>query len=464
MKRILYVLVMLFLFSSCESEFENVFDKTPTERKIESNLKLSNLLSDAEFGWKTKLIVGTSPTVGEYLVFKFNKLEAGINSGIVTIASSFGKEDSEYIISSEIGSLLRFVTPNESLYWMIYPSDRTPQGYGADMEYIFMKEEGDKLYFKGKERNSEMVLEKANESDWDMTVVEDLREKFLATKTKHFSFLSITDGIEGTSNENPLYIQIEAAPYATYFEESLKQLFYDFKYVYKGVRTRTNAATYLYSHDGVDFTDPLIIGDAKVSNIKYDKASNVWSIGDEGVTGTLIASDLPLVVVDGIVDLFIDKFFADDMGMLIDPWGSFGTFKNIVTDNFYNTALPKLKRMRIVSKYVSPETGEMLGSGILILQYEDTDFTFIPLKMNKLGVNTIGFERNGDVVTNVVGSAERVANDEKLNKVFSMICDEKGWMINCDVISYGLYDYYDCMFYSVSDPNSMIEHMGKILQ
>ncbi|RXQ96724.1 DUF4302 domain-containing protein [Ancylomarina salipaludis] len=468
MKRLLYVFAILAIFSSCSDDFEYVFDKTPTERKAEANAKLNSLLTDSEFGWKTTMILNTDgsddelPVVGDFFVFKFNKNE-GANDGIVTVSSRNGSADSEYAIGQETGTTLRFTTPNEILFWLINPTYDKPSGYGADMEYIFMKEEDGKLYFKGKALDSELVLEKASEQDNDLSVVVESKANFLESNNKNFFFLEITGGVADASEETPLYIQIGNPPYAKYFEEDLKQLFYEFIYVVDGKRTRTDAATYVFTNEGIIFSDPLVIGQDTVSKLVYNETSDEWLIADEGVTGKILPADLPHVVIPGLVDLYIDNFFATELGVMLDPWGScHGPWKDLLSDNMFNYDVPRLTRIRLVSKYVSPDTGEMLGTGILIVGYEDTDFVFIPLDMEKLAENHIKFTRNGDIVGNIEGAIEKLATDESLNAIFDIVCDEAGWLISCDIIPYDGSLYYDCMFYSVTNPANQIEHMGKV--
>ncbi|MFA8434650.1 MAG: DUF4302 domain-containing protein [Marinifilaceae bacterium] len=459
MKRLLYVFMMLTILSSCDDDFEHTFDKTPTERKAEANENLASLLSDSEFGWKTTLIVGKEPIVGDFFVFKFDRSE-GANDGIVTVANANGQADSEYAISHEAGTLLKFVTPNDVFFWLTNPDYREPVGYGADLEYIFMKEEDGKLYFSGKETKGQMVLEKAKESDWDMSALAAHHASFQETRTKNFHFLCITGGVEGTSEQNPLYIQIESPYYSQYFEEELKQKFYDFKYIFNGKRTRTNAATYIFTHDGIVFSDPLVLGQDTISNLVYNDDLKEWQIGNDGIKGKVLPSDLPMVATPGIVDLFIDDFFSREYCLALDPWGCKGPLANIMRDHLYSYDAPRLQRVNIKNKYVSPD-GQDLGAGVVFRQSNDTDFAFLPLKMIKVGENHIKFERNGDVVTNIEGAEEKIANGTNIKAILDLVLEPQGWMIGCDVITLeGGSTHYDCVFYNVANPSNQIEYMG----
>jgi len=469
MKRLLiYVFAVLTIFSSCDDDFEYVFDKTPTERKAEANHELSRLLSESEFGWKSTMILnaektdGSLPVIGDFFVFKFNKNE-GANDGIVTIASQSGRADSEYVIGQETGTTLRFTTPNEILFWLIDPTYQTTNGYGADIEYIFMKEEDGKLHFQGKALGSELVLEKASEQDADMSVVAEASINFLESNNKNFFFLEITGGLTNASETEPLYVQIGTPPYAKYFEEDLKQLFYEFKYVIDGKRTRTYAATYIFTNEGVVLSDPIIIGQDTISKLVYNESSDEWLIGDEGFTGRILPADLPLVATSGIVDLFIDDFFSRDYCLMLDPWGCFGPLADIMRDHMYSYEVPRLNSVSIKNKYVSPE-GQDLGAGVVFEQYDENYnrvSAFLPIKMIKEGENHIIFERNGAVVTDIDGATDKIANDAHLAKLFDLIFDEQGWMIGCDVITLDTGSvHYDSMFYNVAHPENQIEYMG----
>jgi hypothetical protein len=466
MKRLLYVFAVLAIFTSCDDDFEYAFDKTPTERKAEANRELSCLLSESEFGWKTTMIFNDEqsdnklPVIGDFFVFKFTKNE-GANDGIVTIASRSGSADSEYAIGQETGTTLSFITPNPIFFWLIDPTYQTPTGYGADMEYIFMKEEDGKLYFRGKALESQLVLEKASEQDCDPSLLVERSTNFLESNNKNFFFLEIKEGVANASEEAPLYVQIGTPPYAQYFEEGLKELFYEFIYVVDGVRTRTDAATYIFTSESIVLSDPIVIGQDTISKLIYNEESDEWQIGNEGFTGRILPADLPLVETPGIVDLFIDDFFSREMCLMLDHWGCKGPMADILRDHIYSYEAPRLQRVRIKSKYVSPD-GQDLGEGIVFLQSNDTDFAFLPIKMNKEGEHHIIFERNGDVVTNIEGAADKIANDANLKALFDIIFEEQGWMIGCDIIPLHGSLYYDSMFYSVADPRNQIEYMGRV--
>ena len=468
MKRLLYVFAMLAIFSSCDDDFEYAFDKTPTERKAEANSELNLLLAEAEFGWKTTMILNevqvdnTKPILGDFFVFKFTKNE-GADDGIVTISSRSGSSDSEYAIGQEMGTTLRFVTPNPIFFWLVDPTYNNPTGYGAEMEYVFMKEEDGKLYFQGKSLGNQLVLEKASEQDADVSVIAESSANFLESNTKNFFFLEITGGVANVTAEAPLYVQISTPPYAQYFEESLKQVFYELRYVVDGVRTRTNAAGYIFTNDGILFSDPLVIGQDTISKLVYNEESDEWRIGNEGYTGRILSSELPLVATPGIVDLFIDDFFSRDYCLMLDPWGCFGPLADIMDDHMYSYEAPRLQSVSIKNKYVSPD-GQDLGSGIVFEQYDENyalEFAFLPIKMIKEGENHIIFERNGDVVTEIDGAADKIANDAHLAKLFDLIFEEQGWMIGCDVITLDTGSvHYDSMFFNVAHPENQIEYMG----
>ncbi len=461
---------MLAIFSSCDDDFEYAFDKTPTERKAEANSELNRLLCESEFGWKTTMILNEDnldnekPILGDFFVFKFTKNEAA-DDGVVTISSRSGSADSEYAIGQQMGTTLSFVTPNPIFFWLVNPTSfpNNPNGYGAEMEYIFMKEDDGKLYFQGKAFENQLVLEKANEKDADVSVIAEASENFLESNSKNFFFLEITEGVANASAEAPLYVQITTPPYAQYFEESLKEMFYEFRYVVDGVRTRTNAAGYIFTNEGILFSDPLVIGQDSISKLVYNESNDEWMIADEGITGRILPADLPLIATPGIVDLFIDDFFSRDYCLMLDPWGCHGPLADIMNDHMYSYEAPRLNSVKIKNKYVSPE-GQDLGAGVVFEQYDENYnkvSAFLPIKMIKEGENHIIFERNGDVVTEIDGAADKIANDAHLAKLFDLIFDEQGWMIGCDVITLDTGSvHYDCIFYNVAHPENQIEYMG----
>lgn len=470
MKNLLYIFIILVGLSSCEDEFDYVFDKTPTERKAEANNELTEKLAESEFGWTTTLLVGKTPMpiMGDRITFKFER-NGEENNGLVSMASAYGTAESEFAISSEGGSVLRFITPNEVLYWLINPSGfdpKIPTGFGADMEYIYTGTMEGKLYFRGKAKDITMVLEKATAEDADYTKANELRDLYNSTASANFRFLEITGGIEGASEANPLYARIEDPSYAMYFEEELKSRFYSFLHIYEGKRYKGNASCYIFTNEGIIFADPLVIGDKSISTITYNEELNEWTIADEGITGKFITAELPLVPTPGIVDLYINNFFAGErsgvLGMMFDDYYAAGPIKDFLANNYYNNEAPRLNRLAIVNDYISPETGENLGSGLVNRGWDGTSFAFVPLTIEKLGENTIKFIKDGDIITNIDGAAEKLTTDENLVGAIDLLCDEEGWMIGCDMIELYGNDYYDCTFFQVKNPENQMMHMGVV--
>jgi len=470
MKNLLYLFIILVGLSSCEDEFEYVFDKTPTERKAEANNELTEELAESEFGWTTTLIVGTSPMplMGDRITFNFER-NGEENNGIVSMTSAYGSAESEFAISSEGGSVLRFLTPNEVLYWLINPSGydpKAPTGFGADMEYIYTGTMDGKLHFRGKSKDVTMILEKATEKDVNYTRANELRDLYNSTASANFRFLEITGGIDGATEENPQYARIEDPSYAKYFKEELKTRFYSFLHMYKGKRVKGNASSYIFTNEGIIFADPLVIGDKTISTIEYNEELDEWTIADEDITGKFITAELPLVATPGIVDLYINEFFGKTrvgiQGMMVDDYYAAGPIKDFLEANYSNYDAPRLNRLRLVNNFISPDTGENLGSGLVNLDYDGILFAFVPLKMEKLGENTIRFTRDGDIITTITGAAEKMNTDENLVGAIDLLCDEEGWMIGCDIIEANGNMYYDCRFFQVKNPENQMEHMGVV--
>jgi hypothetical protein len=462
MKRLIYLIVLLIAFSACENDFEYTFDKTPTERKAEACDNLAKILSDSEYGWKTTLIVCDAPIVGDYFHFKFDRNE-GQNNGLITVNSAYGESQSEFEVCPEIGAMLNFTTPNETFFWLVDPSSNHPKGYGADLEYIFMKEENGKLFFRGKKTENELVLEKAEEGDSDFTEIRAMYDNYTSANTKNYLFLCITGGLEGASEENPFYAQIEDSFYAMYFDEEFKKRFYNFKYIYEGERTRSMTCTYIFTPEGILLSDPLVLGQDTVKSFKYDKDLDQWQIDEGTVTGKVVASDLPFVPTPGIADLLVDNFLVnDDYCLMIDQWGCKGPLSDTLKAHYENTEAPTLRRIFVKNNYVSPD-GQQLGAGVFFGQSDDSEYAFLPINIIKEGENIIRFERSGeDVVTNIDGAADKIANDTNINGFLDILFNAKGWMIGCDVIDYGTVKYYDCMLFNLEDPDNQIEYMGTV--
>lgn len=440
---------MLVVFSSCENDSEYLFDETPTERVLEANAELTALLTNSEFGWKTTIMMQDYYSAGDMLLFKFDQNEDNSN-GNVTIANPFDTATSEFKVYHEVSTLLNFNTQNDVFFWLATPSDNMPQGLGVEPEYIFEKEEDGKLYFTSKVQGNEMVLEKADEQDWDMSGIQENIENFRSNFESNYTAIRVTEGIQGASEENPFYLMFTDATFIEFFMPEKAGIFYATKYYEDGNRVWTNEAAFVYDHEAIWLSNPLVIAGDTLNKLVYSSELDVWEVGNEGIVGQLVSSVLPLESIPGFFDSFVDDICTTSDGWFTWPWNTTGELNEHYSAFSYNYDEPRLQYCHVYTDYVSPD-GEELGEGLVLGNYDRTEFAFIPIDIVKLGENKFKLVRvDGDVVSNLEGAAERIATDADIIAFFDIMFSDKGWVVDAEFHS--LFGLYDNTFYSLEDP------------
>jgi hypothetical protein len=453
MKKILYALAMLVVFSSCENDFEYKFDKPVSERIQESNSNLTSLLSESEFGWKGVVKGGNVKTGGSFIAFKFTRNE-GENNGTVLMNSGFEEEISEFAISHQEGTILQFNTPNDVLYWMIEPRDWASAGLGAEKEYIFMKEEDGKLVFRGKENDADLVLEKAVEQDWDMTAIHANFDNYTARDIYRYNAIRITGGFNGASEENPFDLRLSNAGWTV---ENKEEFGYGLTYTIDGKDIEQQQSTYIFTHEGVMLSNPIAIGGDTITKLVFDEQKDKWVVGDKGIVGEFMTSRLPIYTTPGVVDaLFVKSLSTADRsgirGMMLKAYGSEGPMYDYAKSALKNKVGTGVSKLLAVMGYVNPD-GENLGDGLVFSTRDGKSFAFIPVAYEKLSENSFRIIRQeGDVITNIEGAAEIIATDVDINAYFDILCSEQGWSMAMDYFSFGMYQMTTFELGNIEDP------------
>ncbi|PXX95013.1 hypothetical protein DF185_22750 [Marinifilum breve] len=466
MKRLLYVFTMLIAFSACEDDYEYAIDKTPTERKVEAKTELMNLLKGSEFGWKTVLVYqgpNDKASAGDFFVMKFEQNGENFN-GEVTIANGFKEEKSEFVLNHEAGTILNFNTYNDVFHWLTKPNIWEGQGFGGDQEFIFMREDAGNLIFQGKELGNEMILEKATEQDWDMTDIQEMREKFLQLFEKNFVAFKITDGM-GATEENPFFIRFNPDGVAINMSAvpDKEGWFYEMVWEVDGEKVYGQEASYVFTHDELIFSYPVVVKGDTLDRISYNEVDDTWVIGNKSVVGTLATSDLPMWQSPGMVDKAIDIFFQQyASGWKMYPW-NYDEPDNIVTG--YAKGIDEECEMfdyfAVHSNYTN-SAGENLGAGFIL---EGADYSgkyaFLPIEIIKLDESELKFVWNGEVITDIedAAAAKDVINtDPHIQNMLNAFCNPVGWSIYCSSYFYTpTWEIYPAEFYNMEDPSIVIK-------
>lgn len=469
MNKILYTLLVLAFFSSCDGDFEETFDKSATERKAEAKSEVANWLGSSAHGWKTVLLVGDKIKAGGYFLFDFEQGADDngklLNSGVVSIATGFDNDEtpgmdkfaSEFIVGLEDGVVLNFNTYNEAFYWLIDPNFWEPKGIGADLEYVFVKKEGDNLIFRGKINDIELVLEPATAEDWTSTAIQDIFDNFRINFTENFTGLSITEGMGGT----------EKAPFIAYFQDAFitnevgysdkKEFFYLLNYWTEGeilVQEYAEAA-YIFTPEGVILSNPFVMAGDTVSKLTYNQDQDTWGVADEGVKGELVSSGLPLFSHPGATDSLFEFLEFEPTGLWLTYWNE-TKMDDIISPLYWG---PVIAWANICAQYTTPD-GVVHGPGILLQGESWGDYAYVPMDVVKDGESKFKLVRNGKpIVTNIEGVEDFIATDENVKNVMDVLFNETGWSIHLAVYSINGLDYYDYYLYNMEDPGYSFERV-----
>jgi len=462
MKKILYVFVMLIAFSACENDYEYTFDKTPTERKTEGKAELTNLLADSEFGWKTTIVVhGDQTSAGDYFVMKFEPFEEN-NNGEVTVANGFDSHTSEFEINFQTGCVLKFNTYNDVFHWLTKPNGWEGEGFGSDQEFIFMREEGGKLIFQGKEKKKELILEPATEQDWDMTDIQNNYDRFMEEFSKNFIAIKVTKGLGG-SEENPFYAKFNNEDvYITRSAVPEKEgFFYMLEYIVDGEKVYGHEASYVFTPDEIILSEPVVLEGDTLDRIVYNEESDIWEVANEGIEGYLESSYLPLMPSPGAVDNLVNIFLMDDYGWEIDPWnyGDEGKMEEFAEGIYYDCEM--FDWFILHGDFINPD-GEHLGAGFELQgdDYGDT-YAFVPVEFVELAESEMKFVLTGEeITTNIEGAEEVIATDPYIQDMLNAFCNEKGWSIFCSSYFYSpTWELFPYEFYNMEDPTIVLKNV-----
>lgn len=201
MKKILYIILLSICYSCANNDVESLFNETPENRIALAQKEAQEILLSAPNGWKTYF--GTTNTLGRWLVlmkfdakgkvqFKCDPVDYYFIKGIAY------NDEISYRINYSHSTELVFESLSQFSAWNECPIDSDGDGnldrYSTpETQFIFEKYEDGKLYMKGKsnigngKKASEIytyIFEKAEESDWDITPITNVKKTIGYTPTK----------------------------------------------------------------------------------------------------------------------------------------------------------------------------------------------------------------------------------------------------------------------------------------
>lgn len=292
MKHIYKYLFAAFLalqLSSCnnDTDAEQKFDQTPTERLNAQKSELNDLLLSSEFGWKAVYFTDNTVLGGYTHLFKFAK------DGTVQMASDFDSDTNTYKSEYEVqlGSTVSVVFTTKNRIHLLSESDNYPtaalraKGYLGDFQFLYYGQENGQIIFRTNRNNRELRFVKATAKDWtDLPKNIDMIDNVIGADTRPLFRLLETN--DGTTKHQFDFSFSEATRFA---EANSIEAGYTVSYD-MGIA---------YTPTGIVVSPAVEVGGQKLTDFVYnDLDGSFTATGTNGVTATIKYSTKPLVLTD----------------------------------------------------------------------------------------------------------------------------------------------------------------------
>jgi hypothetical protein len=284
---------LALLIAACSNtDAEQKFDKSPTERLTEQQKELNDLLLSSENGWKLVYFTDNTVLGGYTHLFKF------ATDGTVQMASDFDPDTavykSEYGI--QLGSTVSLVFTTKNRIHLLSDSDNYPipalrsKGYLGDFQFLYYGQKNGEIIFRTNRSNQELRFVKATAEDWtDLPKNIDMMDNVVGDDSRPlFRLLETNDGktthqFDFTFSEATRFAQansVEAGYSVTYN---------------MGIG---------YSPTGIVVSPAVKVGDQELTNFVYnDLDGSFTATGTNGVSATIKYSIKPLVLTDDYKNL-----------------------------------------------------------------------------------------------------------------------------------------------------------------
>lgn len=274
------------LTSCTETEVEQKFDATPTERLNARKAELQQVLLTSEFGWKSVYFTDNKQLGGFTHLFKFTP------DGKVDMASDFNTDTKIYTsdYGIQLGSTVSLVFTTKNRIHLL--SDSNPaaaptaalvgKGYLGDFQFLYYGQENGELVFKTNRNGQEVRFAKATAQDWT-----DLPKNFLMIPNvigrNIYGANRGLEIIDGTTKKlydfNPFTTITRFTSYST--------------------ATEVNGLGIGYSPTGIVVSPAIKVGEQKLSNFVYNSTNGSFTAtGTNGVSASIKYSDIPFVISD----------------------------------------------------------------------------------------------------------------------------------------------------------------------
>lgn len=193
MKKIIYILFAILCYSCSDNSVDSLFEKTPEERINEVKTEYQKILTESPHGWKTYF--GTSDKLGRWLILMDFNADGTVTMKCDPVDYYYKdgvkfEDPITYRLNYSQFPELVFESFSQFSAWNEFVVDSDGDGYvdryaGPETQFIINRYQDGKLYLTGKstigvgkqaQEISTYIFEEANESDWDLTPIAEVRK------------------------------------------------------------------------------------------------------------------------------------------------------------------------------------------------------------------------------------------------------------------------------------------------
>ena len=287
MKRVLlYILVILTVFSACRKDADPVFDMSPDERINKTLGEYQTALAGAAYGWNAELTTANGSVY--HFHFGFNDANRVQMFADIDTTSAVVRKESSFRLKALQQPALIFDTYSY-IHILADPDGNVNGGLDgiglqSDFEFSLDTLTADSIHLTGRFNGSSMVLSKATQQQeqewvsgqWKRGMLFEYTSRYILNYFKRLA-------IGGKQYE----IQVNPASRTVVFT-----------WIDDGGITRQHTTPYYFTSGGVVFTDPLTDGGTTISaiaDINWDATASVFRVDVNGATaGTIQGATAPV--------------------------------------------------------------------------------------------------------------------------------------------------------------------------
>lgn len=286
-KFLIFAFIAIQLGSCTNTDAEQKFDQTPTERLNAQKKELSDLLLTSQYGWKAVYFTDNTQLGGFTHLFKFS------NDGKVEMASDFDEDTDSYVsdYSVELSSTVSLLFSTKNRIHLLSDSNNFPtaalegKGYKGDFQFLYYGQENGDIIFKTNRSFQELRFVKATADDWN-NISENIIMAENVVGGDERPLFRMLETNDGTTKHQLDFVFDEAPRFATA----------------NSVETGYNMSYNMgiaYTPTGITVSPAVVVKGQNLTNFVYNESDGSFTAtGTGGVSATIKYTNKPLILTD----------------------------------------------------------------------------------------------------------------------------------------------------------------------